>query len=144
MLVGLFSRSTLQMLTNIENRLEELFEQIEMMPPERVEMAEKVRWLKFSSMVTRIGAEKNRVLLRRSRIYDLVSRVYSEKKRECSSAGVKPSTFRLFVRMFYDLAIGDSKEQGHYRRLIKMNFAVVSVTTVVGLLGLSQKFSQEL
>ena len=31
------------MLTNIENRLEELFEQIEMMPPEKVEMAEKVR-----------------------------------------------------------------------------------------------------
>ena len=35
--------STLQMLTNIENRLEELFEQIEVMPPDRVEMAEKVR-----------------------------------------------------------------------------------------------------
>ena len=40
-------RSTLQMLTNIENRLEELFEQIEVMPPDRVEMAEKVRWEKF-------------------------------------------------------------------------------------------------
>ena len=37
--------STLQMLTNIENRLEELFEQIEVMPPDRVEMAEKVRGL---------------------------------------------------------------------------------------------------
>ncbi|XP_070559221.1 cilia- and flagella-associated protein 100-like isoform X2 [Ptychodera flava] len=35
--------STLQMLTNIENRLEELFEQIEMMPPERVEAAEKAK-----------------------------------------------------------------------------------------------------
>ena len=34
--------STLQMLTNIENRLEDLFEQIEVMPPDRVEMAEKV------------------------------------------------------------------------------------------------------
>ena len=33
------------MLTNIENRLEELFEQIEIMPPERVEMAEKVRYM---------------------------------------------------------------------------------------------------
>ena len=30
------------MLTNIENRLEDLFEQIEVMPPDRVEMAEKV------------------------------------------------------------------------------------------------------
>jgi len=30
------------MLTNIENRLEELFEMIEMMPPDKVELAEKV------------------------------------------------------------------------------------------------------
>lgn len=30
------------MLTNIENRLEELFEQIEMMPSDKVEAAEKV------------------------------------------------------------------------------------------------------
>ena len=35
------------MLTNIENRLEELFEQIEMMPQDKVEAAEKVR-AKFS------------------------------------------------------------------------------------------------
>lgn len=34
--------STLQMLTNIENRLEELFEQIETMPQDKVEAAEKV------------------------------------------------------------------------------------------------------
>ena len=38
----LFLLSTLQMLTNIENRLEELFERIEMMPPDKVELAEKV------------------------------------------------------------------------------------------------------
>jgi len=37
-----FDYSTLQMLTNIENRLEELFEQIEMMPADKVEAAEKV------------------------------------------------------------------------------------------------------
>jgi len=30
------------MLTNIENRLEELFEQIEMLPADKVEAAEKV------------------------------------------------------------------------------------------------------
>ncbi|XP_064605525.1 LOW QUALITY PROTEIN: cilia- and flagella-associated protein 100-like [Liolophura sinensis] len=35
--------STLQMLTNIENRLEELFEQIEMMPQDKVEAAEKAK-----------------------------------------------------------------------------------------------------
>nr|KAJ3421483.1 Coiled-coil domain-containing protein 38 [Polyrhizophydium stewartii] len=34
--------STLQMLTSIENRLEQLFEFIELMPPEKVEQAEKV------------------------------------------------------------------------------------------------------
>ena len=31
------------MLTSIENRLEELFEMIEMMPPDKVEAAEKVK-----------------------------------------------------------------------------------------------------
>ncbi|KAI8800093.1 hypothetical protein BJ742DRAFT_764473 [Cladochytrium replicatum] len=35
--------STLQMLTNVENRLEQLFEIIEMMPPDRVEHAEKMK-----------------------------------------------------------------------------------------------------
>ncbi|XP_033103021.1 cilia- and flagella-associated protein 100-like [Anneissia japonica] len=35
--------STLQMLTNIENRLEELFESIEIMPSEKVEAAEKAK-----------------------------------------------------------------------------------------------------
>ena len=34
--------STLTMLTNIENKLEQLFESIEMMPPDKVEQAEKV------------------------------------------------------------------------------------------------------
>ncbi|KAJ3297576.1 Coiled-coil domain-containing protein 38 [Borealophlyctis nickersoniae] len=35
--------STLTMLTNIENKLEQLFETIEMMPPDRVEQAEKMK-----------------------------------------------------------------------------------------------------
>ena len=35
------------MLTNIENRLEELFEMIEMMPPDKVELAEKVTSTNF-------------------------------------------------------------------------------------------------
>jgi len=35
--------STLQMLTNVENRLEQLFEMIELMPPEKVEQAEKIK-----------------------------------------------------------------------------------------------------
>lgn len=35
--------TTLQMLTNIENKLEELFQRIEQMPPEKVEEAEKAK-----------------------------------------------------------------------------------------------------
>ena len=35
--------TTLQMLTNIENKLEELFQKIEQMPPEKVEEAEKTK-----------------------------------------------------------------------------------------------------
>ena len=37
------------MLTNIENRLEELFEQIEMMPQDEVEAAEKVKLMTWLS-----------------------------------------------------------------------------------------------
>lgn len=40
---SLFLISTLQMLTNIENRIEELFQMIEMMPQDKVEAAQKVR-----------------------------------------------------------------------------------------------------
>ena len=54
-------RSTLQMLTNIENRLEELFEQIEVMPPDRVEMAEKVRWEKLQNSVSNNKLPSNHV-----------------------------------------------------------------------------------
>ena len=53
-------RSTLQMLTNIENRLEELFEQIEVMPPDRVEMAEKVRSEKLQNPVSNNKLLSNR------------------------------------------------------------------------------------
>jgi hypothetical protein len=35
--------TTLQMLTNVENKLEELFQKIEQMPPDRVEEAEKAK-----------------------------------------------------------------------------------------------------
>jgi len=41
----IFLCSTLQMLTNIENRLEELFQQIELLPSDKVEAAEKVNQL---------------------------------------------------------------------------------------------------
>ena len=51
-----WSWSTLQMLTNIENRLEELFEMIETMPQDKVEAAEKVRaWFWFSFSFSNAG-----------------------------------------------------------------------------------------
>jgi len=43
--------STLQMLTNIENRLEELFQQIELLPPDKVEAAEKVKVCQWITII---------------------------------------------------------------------------------------------
>ena len=48
------SISTLQMLTNIENKLEELFEKIEKMPQDKVVEAEKVCCGSFPSVVREI------------------------------------------------------------------------------------------
>jgi len=39
------------MLTNIENRLEELFQQIELLPPDKVEAAEKVNYYLTYSVI---------------------------------------------------------------------------------------------
>ena len=50
--------TTLQMLTNIENKLEELFQRIETMPPEKVEEAEKVNF-KFSYLLSNRVNENN-------------------------------------------------------------------------------------
>lgn len=58
------SCSTLQMLTNIENRLEELFEQIEIMPTDRVEMAEKVGKLTLISLPSSSTLTYSRIVVR--------------------------------------------------------------------------------
>ena len=50
--------STLQMLTNIENRLEELFEEIESLPPEKVEAAEKVYYCSIFNIYLHKQARK--------------------------------------------------------------------------------------
>ena len=56
---GIYCR-TLQMLTNIENRLEELFQMIEMMPQEKVEAAEKVRVILQITVISRSYWPDNR------------------------------------------------------------------------------------
>ena len=69
-------RSTLQMLTNIENRLEELFEQIEVMPPDRVEMAEKVRWEKLQNPVSNNKLLSNRKITQRNVMKSCMGRIF--------------------------------------------------------------------
>ena len=48
MYMYMYTCSTLQMLTAIEGRMEELFEELETLPVEKVESAEKVRILQLN------------------------------------------------------------------------------------------------
>lgn len=81
--------STLQMLTNIENRLEELFEQIEMMPPERVEMAEKAKEKERRMRLREEKMEQQR-LHQEDRVRRALERAQAEPKKKTG----KPLMFR--------------------------------------------------
>ncbi|XP_068759305.1 cilia- and flagella-associated protein 100-like isoform X1 [Montipora capricornis] len=81
--------STLQMLTNIENRLEELFEQIEMMPPERVEMAEKAKEKERRLRLREEKMEQQR-LHQEDRVRRALERAQAEPKKKTG----KPLMFR--------------------------------------------------
>ncbi|EDO43894.1 predicted protein [Nematostella vectensis] len=81
--------STLQMLTNIENRLEELFEQIEIMPPERVEMAEKAKEKERRLRQREEKMEQQR-LHQEDRVRRALERAQAEPKRKTG----KPLMFR--------------------------------------------------
>ena len=56
------SLGTLQMLTSIENKLENLFETIEMMPPDKVEQAEKVKDKERRQRIREEKMEAQRIL----------------------------------------------------------------------------------
>ncbi|KAK3737753.1 hypothetical protein QZH41_017217, partial [Actinostola sp. cb2023] len=81
--------STLQMLTNIENRLEELFEQIEIMPPDRVEMAEKAKEKERRLRVREEKMEQQR-LHQEDRVRRALERAQAEPKKKTG----KPLMFR--------------------------------------------------
>lgn len=81
--------STLQMLTNIENRLEELFEQIEVMPPDRVEMAEKAKEKERRMRLREEKMEQQR-LHQEDRVRRALERAQAEPKKKTG----KPLMFR--------------------------------------------------
>ncbi|KAI9104488.1 hypothetical protein DFS34DRAFT_196624 [Phlyctochytrium arcticum] len=83
------SLSTLTMLTSIENRLEQLFETIEMMPPDKVEQAEK---LKDKERRQRLREEKMEAqrLLQEERVQRALERARAPVKKKTG----KPIAFR--------------------------------------------------
>ncbi|XP_031571792.1 cilia- and flagella-associated protein 100-like [Actinia tenebrosa] len=81
--------STLQMLTNIENRLEELFEQIEIMPSDRVEMAEKAKEKERRLRLREEKMEQQR-LHQEDRVRRALERAQAEPKKKTG----KPLMFR--------------------------------------------------
>ncbi|XP_020619438.1 cilia- and flagella-associated protein 100-like [Orbicella faveolata] len=81
--------STLQMLTNIENRLEELFEQIEVMPPDRVEMAEKAKEKERRMRLREEKMEQQRIH-QEDRVRRALERAQAEPKKKTG----KPLMFR--------------------------------------------------
>ncbi|KAK3102468.1 hypothetical protein FSP39_011574 [Pinctada imbricata] len=73
--------STLQMLTNIENRLEELFEQIETMPQEKVEAAEKAKEKERRLKLREEKMEQQR-LHQEERVRKALERAKAEPKKQ--------------------------------------------------------------
>ncbi|EGF79292.1 hypothetical protein BATDEDRAFT_89615 [Batrachochytrium dendrobatidis JAM81] len=81
--------STLQMLTSIENRLEQLFEFIELMPPEKVEQAEKVKDKERRQRLREEKMEAQRVL-QEERVQRALERARAPVKKKTG----KPVVFR--------------------------------------------------
>lgn len=73
--------STLQMLTNIENRLEELFEQIETMPQDKVEAAEKAKEKERRLKLREEKMEEQR-LRQEERVKKALERAKAEPKKQ--------------------------------------------------------------
>lgn len=73
--------STLQMLTNIENRLEELFEQIETMPTDKVEAAEKAKEKERRMKLREEKMEQQRIH-QEERVKKALERAKAEPKKQ--------------------------------------------------------------
>ncbi|XP_045165036.1 cilia- and flagella-associated protein 100-like isoform X2 [Mercenaria mercenaria] len=77
----LILENTLQMLTNIENRLEELFEQIETMPQDKVEAAEKAKEKERRLKLREEKMEQQR-LHQEERVRKALERAKAEPKKQ--------------------------------------------------------------
>lgn len=73
--------STLQMLTSIENKLEGLFEAIEMMPPDKVEQAEKIKDKERRQRIREEKMEAQR-LLQEERVQKAMERAKAPVKKK--------------------------------------------------------------
>jgi hypothetical protein len=79
--------STLQMLTSIENRLEGLFEAIELMPPDKVEQAEKIKDKERRQRIREEKMEAQR-LLQEERVQKAMERAKAPVKKKVGKAVV--------------------------------------------------------
>lgn len=95
--------STLQMLTNIENKLEHLFETIEMMPIEKVEQAEKAKDKERRQNLREEKMEAQRAL-QEERVQRALERARAPVKKKTG----KPVIFRSAPPQKKKLNIGDS------------------------------------
>ena len=83
------SLNTLQMLTAIENKLENLFETIEMMPPDKVEQAEKIKDKERRHRIREEKMDAQR-LLQEERVQRALERAKAPVKKKTG----KPVVFR--------------------------------------------------
>lgn len=81
--------TTLQMLTNIENKLEELFQKIEQMPPEKVEEAEKTK-----EKERRMRQREDKILEQKKNQEERIRKALERARAE----PIKQTTRRLMAR----------------------------------------------
>ncbi|KAL5014450.1 hypothetical protein ScPMuIL_008720 [Solemya velum] len=105
--------STLQMLTNIENRLEELFEQIETMPQEKVEAAEKAKEKERRLKLREEKIEQQR-LHQEERVRRALERAKAEPKKKTGRRLVFRSEPPRHKKKEEDGADQASKEEEEY------------------------------
>lgn len=104
--------STLQMLTAIENRLEQLFEAIELMPPEKVEEAEKLKDKERRQRLREEKLEAQRAL-QEERVQRALERAQAPVKKKVFSTKKtgKPIMFRSAPPQKKKLAEDDTKKK---------------------------------
>ncbi|KAH6576492.1 hypothetical protein BASA62_001413 [Batrachochytrium salamandrivorans] len=85
--------STLQMLTSIENRLEQLFELIEQMPPEKVGQAEKIKDKERRQRLREEKMEAQRIL-QEERVQRALERARAPVKKKVGQDMPRPIVFK--------------------------------------------------